>query len=624
MPKGNCEFTGKGGQYFVTVFIHLMLIGTITLGIYIPWAMVRLWKLKAAHTRINGKQVTFDGTGGKFLALCLIQGLLTFVTLGIYGPWALCRIIRWRTEHTQVGGKPSTFHGTGGSLFFLYLIHLVILPLLTLGIYYLWGVYKLYAWKEEHSRYGGEKTSFGAGFGQFVKITVLSWILNMVTFQLFSPWSICWLYKWQIEGLKVGPEPGVEHYPPVKTNVLVVILLIVLGLAAWYGLANMVKNQVMMAFIQANRMAQLSKMKAGPWQPSQLGPRRPLKIPAQKKRRVLPSKALKKAQPRVISPAPGDRARAEAKIEMLTDFIRMHPDLEEAYYNRALALFRLGRIDEAIGDFTKAIKINGEDADAHYNRGLLYLAKGQYDKAVADFAVVIKLNPNAVDAYCNRGGANFRLGRLDQALQDYTEAIKIAPNDPDLYHNRAIIYKAKGQVDKARADLAKEASLRKTIGTKSSGQTFGRRVNEGFWRENVQEVKIPPVPAFGMIHDEPFHLQDAKLDHGILTLREGKKFFADREIKVFFLSQDVSFEGKSFAVSSDKKFGVPHVHMGWMDPARGVPQIKIFTGGYSMKLRFGQREGNVLPGGIYVCLPDENNSYVIGQFKASLLSQKKY
>ena len=42
MPKGNCQFNGSGGQYFVTVIIHLIILGTITFGLYSAWAWVKL------------------------------------------------------------------------------------------------------------------------------------------------------------------------------------------------------------------------------------------------------------------------------------------------------------------------------------------------------------------------------------------------------------------------------------------------------------------------------------------------------------------------------------------------------------------------------------------------------
>ena len=165
MPKGNCEFKATGGQYFSTVILHLALFGLFSLGLYIPWALVRLFKLKASHTTIQGKETTFSGTGGPLFVLLLINGLLTLVTLGLYGPWAFCRIYRWKAENTLVEGTPSRFSGTGGGLFVLYLLHLFLLPMITFGFYYLVGMYRFHAWREEHTRYGGKDTSFGAGLG---------------------------------------------------------------------------------------------------------------------------------------------------------------------------------------------------------------------------------------------------------------------------------------------------------------------------------------------------------------------------------------------------------------------------------------------------------------------------
>ncbi len=148
-------------------------VGCLHHGCLAPWACVRLFRLKASHTMINGKAVTFSGTGGQLLVLLLINGFLTIITLGFYGPWAICRLLSWKAENTIVASSPSRFTGRGGSLFLFYLIHLVILPMLTLGIYYLFGLCRFYALEEWHTMYGGEKTSFGASLGGFVEVMPL-------------------------------------------------------------------------------------------------------------------------------------------------------------------------------------------------------------------------------------------------------------------------------------------------------------------------------------------------------------------------------------------------------------------------------------------------------------------
>ena len=230
MPKGNCEFKATGGQYFTTVIFHLGLFSLVSLGLYFPWALVRLFKLKASHTTIQGKKTTFSGSGGQAFVLLLFNGLLTIITLGIYGPWAFCRVFRWKADHTLVDGTPSRFSGTGGGLFVLYLVHLILLPMVTFGFYYLVGMYRFHAWKEEHTLYGGKPTSFGAGLGEYVKICLLTWIVNSVTFALFTPWALCMLYRWQMNGLAVGDKELVDHFPPVRTSWRAVLITFLMGL----------------------------------------------------------------------------------------------------------------------------------------------------------------------------------------------------------------------------------------------------------------------------------------------------------------------------------------------------------------------------------------------------------
>lgn len=244
MPKGNCEFKGTGRQYFITVLVHLFLFSLITFGIYSAWAWVRLRRLKVSHTIINGKHVTFSGTGQQLFVLVLINFFLTVITLGIYGPWAICKFLDWKASNTLVEGEPSQFTGTGGSFFLFCLIHLMILPVLTLGIYYLWGLYRFYAWEEEHTKYGGERTSFGAGFGEFLKVILIGCILNPLTLNLFMPWFVCMLYGWKIHGLAVGDGKVVQHFPPVKANRVVVAVFIIVALLLPLALGLYIKNRI--------------------------------------------------------------------------------------------------------------------------------------------------------------------------------------------------------------------------------------------------------------------------------------------------------------------------------------------------------------------------------------------
>ena len=448
MPKGNCQFNGNGGQYFGTVFIHLFLLSSITLGLYSAWAWAKLFRLKASHTIINGKSVSFAGTGGQLFPLILIQGLITIVTLGFYFPWAICKFFRWRAENTLVGGKPCQFTGTGGSFFIFYLIHLMILPMVTLGIYYFWGLYRFYAWKEEHTKYGGEKTSFGASLGGFFKVSLISYILNAITLNIFAPWSICMLFKWQIEGLAVGDGEEVEHFSPVKTNVLVVAILVIIGLIPFLALGFLIKTQWENIQMMRSQMAQMQTL-AG---------KKEKTYKVVKKSADPAKKTAEKPLPKKTSPTK-KAVDYTPEMKRLNNLIKLDNKNADAFYNRGWLYASKGNLQMAEKDYSKAVEVNKKYGDAYYNRGLILVKMKKYDQAVRDFSEAIKLKSRSVDAYCNRGNAYYQLGKLDLAINDYGAALKIYPNDTDLIYNRAIVYLAGGEKKKAIVDFEKAAEL---------------------------------------------------------------------------------------------------------------------------------------------------------------------
>jgi hypothetical protein len=47
-----------------------------------------------------------------------------------------------------------------------------------------------------------------------------------------------------------------------------------------------------------------------------------------------------------------------------------------------------------------------------------------------------------------------------------------------------------------------------------------------------------------------------------------------------------------------------------------------FEGGYALRLEFGDLAKNHLAGKIYLCLPDESKSYIVGTFNADARKPK--
>ena len=85
-----------------------------------------------------------------------------------------------------------------------------------------------------------------------------------------------------------------------------------------------------------------------------------------------------------------------------------------------------------------------------------------------------------------------------------------------------------------------------------------------------------------------------------------------------FLDKGETLEGKTFNVEYEHGYNAPHIHMKYRKEGKKVPETEMFMSKYAMRLEFGQIEGGALSGKIYLCLPDEEKSFVAGTFRAAL------
>lgn len=95
------KFTGGLLGLIGISILQAILIG-LTFGLAAPWAICLKEKWVAEHTIIDGKQLTFDGTGGQLFGNYIKWFLLTLITFGIYGFWLNIKMKQWVVKHTHV------------------------------------------------------------------------------------------------------------------------------------------------------------------------------------------------------------------------------------------------------------------------------------------------------------------------------------------------------------------------------------------------------------------------------------------------------------------------------------------------------------------------------------------
>lgn len=160
-----------------------------------------------------------------------------------------------------------------------------------------------------------------------------------------------------------------------------------------------------------------------------------------------------------------DNGKYSEAIGLLDDVIKLKPDFDSAYVERAYNYLQINKPEVALEDANKAIEIKYDNISAYFIRGVIYGYKYEFDKALKDYTHIIRLgdsiymnvalrerayiyyNTNEIDkaisdysdiigsdslsyeSYVSRGIAKLRI----DVYQKYSDSIKIALNDTALY-----------------------------------------------------------------------------------------------------------------------------------------------------------------------------------------------
>ena len=151
--------------------------------------------------------------------------------------------------------------------------------------------------------------------------------------------------------------------------------------------------------------------------------------------------------------------RMEEAIECYSRAINLDPGMADAYYHRGIAYGELCDFDRAIADYTKAITLNPDFAEAHCRCGLTHNLQGNFDRAITNFDRAIELNPDSADAYHGRGIAYSELCDFDRAIADYTRAITLNPDSAEAHCSRGVAYNVQGNFDRAITDFDRAIEL---------------------------------------------------------------------------------------------------------------------------------------------------------------------
>jgi Tfp pilus assembly protein PilF len=156
-------------------------------------------------------------------------------------------------------------------------------------------------------------------------------------------------------------------------------------------------------------------------------------------------------------------------------------DLARALYNRAHDLDNLGRYEEAVRDYNRAVELTPTWSELYNNRGLALRKLGREAEAMADFSKSLELAPDNAIVLYNRGSGHILAGDTDSAIGDFTHALEIMPNLPHALFNRALCWSQKGEHEKALKDYNRLLTLDPGY---AKGYFYRSLVNEDLGRWN--------------------------------------------------------------------------------------------------------------------------------------------
>lgn len=137
----------------------------------------------------------------------------------------------------------------------------------------------------------------------------------------------------------------------------------------------------------------------------------------------------------------------------------MEPKYPLSWDQRALVHFNLGRTQEALADWSKALELGPRNPKSWLNRGCAHRSLGDLDTALADLSRAIELGPRMPQPWRERAETYRLLGRHANGLADASKGIELAREDAQSWHMRACVYADLGQWAKAASDWRKAVEL---------------------------------------------------------------------------------------------------------------------------------------------------------------------
>jgi tetratricopeptide (TPR) repeat protein len=196
----------------------------------------------------------------------------------------------------------------------------------------------------------------------------------------------------------------------------------------------------------------------------------------------------------------------------------------EAQYLMGSSLMRLGKPEQALPHFEKALALAPEHHMALIRLAELYQVLDRKDNAKAAYETILKRHPDNNAMLSNYAGLLGRMGQTDSALAIFGRIISQEPDLPRLNSNIGMVYFEAGDYNKAINAFKEAAAREKPVSPDifyNAGKAYARL-------ENLQEAEKFLLEA---IRRNPVYLK-AHIDLGNLYRDTGRPVKAGEEYRI--------------------------------------------------------------------------------------------
>jgi len=126
-----------------------------------------------------------------------------------------------------------------------------------------------------------------------------------------------------------------------------------------------------------------------------------------------------------------------------------------AHNDLGALLLQMGRLDEAIAHFRRALEISPNLIEAYNNLGMALMRSGRTEEALAEYNRALVLEPDDADTQIALGAALRQIGRAGEAIPHFEKALSARPNDANAQNNLANALLDSGRAAQAAAHYRK-------------------------------------------------------------------------------------------------------------------------------------------------------------------------